>query len=135
MKSVFEKTQCLKKGDRRSYVHELRRTREETAEDLKRYFKSKAIELGNLRVEWVNSFGEVNHHYTPTILGRYNEAMEKFYIRVVSPPEKLYVDEPQLINLKISNMSTTSFRLKLTVNEGESKTMAISAVSQSVLPH
>eukprot|EP00826_Nyctotherus_ovalis_P047647 TRINITY_DN550_c0_g1_i8.p2 TRINITY_DN550_c0_g1~~TRINITY_DN550_c0_g1_i8.p2 ORF type:complete len:136 (-),score=18.58 TRINITY_DN550_c0_g1_i8:217-624(-) len=135
MKSVFGKTQCLKKGDQRSYVHELRRTKEETAEDLKRYYRSKAIELGNLRVEWVNSFGEVNHHYTPTIFGRYNEAMEKFYIRLVEPPENLYVDEPQLINLKISNVSPTPLRLKLTVNEGESKTMVIIAVSQSVVSH
>jgi len=132
MKSVYERTQCIKKDDQRSYIHELKRTKEEAPEDLKHYYKEKAIKLGNLRIEWVNSFGEVNYYYSPTILAKYNELVEKFYIRLINPPEKLFIDEPQIINIRISNMSPNALRLKLQVKEGELKTMVINGISQSV---
>ncbi len=118
--------------DKRSYTHVLRRTKEITPEDLAQYYKARAIELGTMQITWVNSFGERNIYYCKRISVPHAISAEKFMVKLLGPPAKLYVEEPQSIGLRITNITPNPFRLKLYVKEDEAKTISINALSHQV---
>ena len=103
-----------------------------TPQDLEQYYKAGAIELGNLQITWVNSFGERNVYYSKRIFAPHTVSAEKFTVKLLKAPEQLYVEEPQTIALRITNLSPSDFRLKLYIKEEETKTIAINALSHQV---
>ena len=117
---------------KRSYIFELKRIKEETTEDIYRYCKDKQLDLGSIRIVWVNTFGEKNIYYTKSIMAKY-DPNERFFIKILNPPEKLYVEEPQIISIKISNVSAEPMNLQLRVNESETKTIKINSISNAVI--
>ena len=118
-------------NDKRSYIFELKRIKEETTEDIFRYCKDQQLDLGSIRIVWINAFGEKNIYYTKSIMAKY-DPNERFFIKILNPPEKLYVEEPQIISIKISNVSAESLNLQLHVNESETKTIKINSISKAV---
>lgn len=131
--NIFEKSQTIRTEDKRSYTHLLKRTKEISPEELQHYYKSGIVELGNLQIIWINTFGERNVFHSKTISTQNSAITEKFSIRLINPPAKLYVEEPQSISLRITNASPYAFRLKLYIKEEESKTISINALSHQVL--
>ena len=132
MKKVFERTQCMKNGDKRFYFLEVRKQGEETPEELHKYYIDKKIELGNLRITWVNSFGERNMFYANTIVVPYEIRSEYVSVKIMNMPKALYLEEPKVLKLKITNLLPTEFSFKLYIRDDEAKSIIINALSMIV---
>lgn len=129
MAAVFDKSQTVRAGDKRAYAFVLRRKKEVTPEDLLQSYKLGGTELGRLQVTWVGNFGEKNSFFSRSISVAQYTTGEFFTVRMVNPPEKLFVEEPHAIALRLTNTTPNVFRLKLYVKEDESKTLGINALS------
>ena len=133
MGSVFEKSLSMRQGDRRAYAYVLKRIKEPSAEELAACYSAGSVALGRIQLSWMNGFGERNAYYSKIITAPYIISTEKFNVRLVNAPPQLFVEEPQTIALKITNMSPSTFRLKLYIKEQETKTIAINALSHQVI--
>jgi hypothetical protein len=129
MLKIFSRAQCIKNGDKRSYIFEVKRKFEETPEDLREYYNTKIIILGTFQVTWINSFGEKNTSNIGSINSKYNPMAERFLIKILNKPEVLYFEEPKLLSLKITNLLPIAFKLKLYVFDDKTKSIMINALS------
>lgn len=130
--SIFENSQTMDMKDKRFYTQLLRRQREQTGDDLRQAHKLGTITLGHLQVDWVNSFGESIVTASRLISVRYGVAAEKVLVALIDPPALLYLEEPQSLSLKVTNVSGTSLNIKLFIKPEEAKAIAISSLSKKV---
>lgn len=133
MLQIFSRTQCLKSGDKRSYIFEIKRASEETPEELRENYNRKIVELGVFKIVWINSFGERNVCNISSIQAKYEGFKERFSIRVLNTPEVLYLEEPKLLSLKITNLLPVAHQLRLYVADDKTKSIMINALSQTVI--
>jgi len=110
----------------------VKRKFEETPEELRGYHNAKIIALGAFQVTWISSFGEKNVSNIGNINTKYNGAMERFLVRILNMPEVLYLEEPKLLSLKITNLLPITFRFKLYISDEKTKSIMINALSQIV---
>ena len=132
MEGVFDSSQSIRCGDKRSYTNVLKRTKEVTSEELLQYHKNGVIELGRLHIVWINAFGEQNIYSPKSIFALHSASAEVFSLKLVEAPTQLYVEEPRTVTLRITNVSPSVFRLKFYIKEDETKTIAINALSHQV---
>ncbi len=133
MDELFDNSQSLRAGDKRAYVFKLLKKQDLTMDDLVQYYKLGHIDLGQLQLTWVECFGARSVFHTKSIQAPYASSTEAFTVKLINAPLRLVLEEPRTISLKVTNMSPNLFRLKLCVNEAETKTIAINALSHHVL--
>ena len=123
----------MKQGDKRSYIYKLKRKTEVTSDDLLQYYKAGNIDLGRVQIFWTGNFGEKNTFNTKSITSPYQQSAEAFSSKLFNAPTQLILEEPIILNLRITNMSANAYALRLYVNETETKTIAINALSHQVI--
>jgi len=119
--------------DKRSYTQVLKRRKELTVDDLMQAHKLGTINLGHLQVTWISSFGEKVITSSRQITVRYGTATDKLQVTLMNPPAELYIEEPQSLVLKITNVSGMALNLKLFTKPEEAKAIPISSLSKKVL--
>lgn len=133
-KDVFESSQTLKAGDKRAYITKLKKKSDVTVDDFLKYYKQKCVDLGRMEVTWVGSLGDRDTFCTETFAHECRPgAAEVFAAKIVSAPKELVVEEPLTLTVRVTNVSMESYVLKVSVNEAETRTIAINSFSPKVL--
>jgi hypothetical protein len=130
---VFDNCQTMNMKDKKFYTQVLKRPKELTANDLMQAHKLGTINLGHLQVTWISSFDEKVITSTRQITVRYGTSTDKLQVSLMNAPAELYVEEPQSLTLKITNVSGVALNLKLFTRPEEAKAIPISSLSKKVI--
>ncbi len=131
--NIFDNSQTLKTGDKRSYIIKLKKKSEVTLEDLLLYYKQGYTDLGRMQIFWISGLGEKSLFWTKPMVYQYPTGnMQVFAVKLLNAPKELVVEEPVTFAMKITNMSPNAYQLRIYVKEEEAKTISINSLSIKV---
>jgi len=132
---IFDNSQTLKLGDKRSYLVKLKKKTEISIEDLLSYYKLGFTELGIMNLTWISNFGERNQFFTKTICYQYPiNMMQVFTTKLINAPKSLILEEPIALTVKVLNVSPNAYKLRVYISDIETKSITINSISANEIP-